>query len=114
MTFLSVAACHPDALDHLLDDVGLDPRSVTEDGQTVIYDLLAYEMTGDSAYSACTDEVLVRSIRTLLEAGADPCVAPTDEPTDVPVIRAAEWGAAPQIVELLREFGRSCLSAIAD
>lgn len=103
--FLSSAACHPDAVTYLVDELGLDPF-VEVDGETRVF-ALTWPRFQDQPFE-CSEADRLASVEVFLELGVDPCRAPPRDPDAVPAKMAESWGRSPEMLRLLQSYAGDC------
>lgn len=103
--FFSSAACHPDAVTYLVDELGLDPF-VELAGGTMVF-MLTRPPFQDAPFR-CSEADRLASVEVFLELGVDPCRAPEWDPDAVPAKMAESWGRSPEMLRLLQSYAGDC------
>jgi hypothetical protein len=103
--FFSSAACHPDVVTYLVDELGFDPL-VEVDGETMVYEL-TWPRFQDAPFE-CSEADRLASVKVFLELGVDPCRAPERDPDAVPAKMAESWGRSPEMLTLLQSYAGDC------
>lgn len=118
---VSSARCDPGMVQFLFEDLEFDPNWMDQIGMgiTALFDLTYYDPEDDPEFSqVCTPEQDLETIRVLLDAGADPCLAPDaqnglgplpGEPQwEAPAVGISEWSEPAEIVELVEGAATTC------
>lgn len=114
---VSSAACDPDMVRFLFDELELDPNQSDSmaSGHTALFELTYFDPEDDPEFSqVCTPSQDLGAIRALLDAGADPCIGPDEQhqadgpPYEAPATGISEWDEAPEIVELVESAATTC------
>lgn len=118
---VSSARCDPGMVQFLFEDLEFDPNWTDQIGMgtTALFDLTYYDPEDDPEFSQiCTPEQDLETIRVLLDAGADPCLAPDaqnglgplpGEPQwEAPAVGISEWSEPAEIVELVERAATTC------
>jgi hypothetical protein len=122
---VSSARCDPEMVRFLFEDLGLDPNwldyigmDLIGSGTTALFELTYYDPEDDEFGQACTPEQDLETIRVLLDAGADPCLAPDaqnglgplpgEPPWEAPAVGISDWDEPSEIVELVEGAATSC------
>ncbi len=103
--FFSSAACHPDVVTYLVDELGFDAL-VEVDGETMVFEL-TWPSFQDAPFE-CSEADRLASVEVFLELGVDPCRAPERDPDAVPAKMAESWGRSPEMLSLLQSYAGDC------
>ncbi len=110
---VSSAACDPEMVRFLFEDLGMDPNQTdfSGDGHTALFSVTYYDPEDDPEFSeVCTPEQDLETVRVLLDSGADPCIGPDEEHEYDPALnalRTRQPSASPNGTKPLRSSNSS-------
>ena len=111
---LGSAICDPQMMSLLVNDLDFDVNARYTNGVGVVYTMLdpendVYEVSVDGDLTACGNNlVLAESLEIVLNAGADPCLGPWDEPELAPARVVHDWGWPAEIADTVVQFAENC------
>lgn len=106
VTLVSSVKCDPRLVRFLLEDAGVAADARRNTGAGLVHEI-AYPYE-DPICGAEELDQLDETLRLVISAGADPCLTPESRESEVPAVRAGEWGLPSESVELLESYASDC------